>query len=179
MPTVERTVNLEIKEARPIVKDSFIAKGCKVLHEEPHKQIKLRQGSLWGITPKSAKKTITITLEPKGSQTRISASSKLASDWKNITIVGCIFALALAVLCGWMATDLANFSVMHTPSFWSWITTFGGNVNLQATQSLINLAWSLTVFLSAVVLLEIAIASYAHIKLNITAEESLNKIGNT
>src|SRR4030042_237732 len=117
MPAFEQTVSLDIEEAYTKVKDILTAKGCKVLHEEPLKQIKLLQGSLWGIAPNTAKKTLTINFEPQGSQTRLTASSKLASDWKNITVIGCILAVVLIILCVWMATDLIAFTVTHEHSF--------------------------------------------------------------
>jgi hypothetical protein len=61
----------------------------------------LSKGSLWGITPQTAKKTITSTLEAVNGGTIVRCSSKLASDWKNITLIGCAFALFLYVYaCG-------------------------------------------------------------------------------
>lgn len=176
MPALKRTVSLGIEEAYTKVKDILTAKGCKVVNEEPLKQIKLLQGSLWGITPKTAKKTLTINFEPQGSQTRLTASSKLASDWKNITAIGCILAVVLIILCTWMATDLTAFKVTHEHSFWSWIAAVEGNVNLQATQSFVNLALGLAVFLSAIVLLEAVIVGYAHNKINALVEEVFNRL---
>ncbi|MCW4004498.1 MAG: hypothetical protein NWE95_11370 [Candidatus Bathyarchaeota archaeon] len=176
MPTLERTVSLNIDEAYTKLKDNFTAKGYKILSEEPTKQIKFSQGSLWGIAPRTAKKKVIINLEAQGSQTKLSASSNLASDWKNITIIGCILAVALASLCVWMANDLTAFMAERAPSFWSWIVTVEGDVNLQATQSLINLAWGLAVFLSVIVLLEIAIVGYAKNKLYVIAEETFNEL---
>lgn len=178
MPALERTVNLENKEAYTNLKNILAKNSCKILSEQAPKQIKFSQGSLWGITPKTAKKTITINLEPQGAQTHLSASSKLASDWKNITIIGCILAVALASLCVWMANDLTAFMTEHAPSFWSWIVTVDGDVKLQATQSFINLAWGLAVFLSVIVLLEIAIVCYAQNKLQVIAEETFNELEN-
>jgi hypothetical protein len=176
MPALERTVNLEIKEAYSSLKNILAEKNYKILSEQAPKQIKFSQGSLWGITPKTAKKTVTINLEPQESHTRLSASSKLASDWKNITIIGCILAAALAIICVWMANDLTAFLTEHAPSFWSWIVTVEGDVKLQATQSFINLTWGLAVFLSAIVLLEIAIFGYAQNKLYVIAEEAFNEL---
>lgn len=176
MPTLERTVSLNIDEAYTKLKDNFTAKGCKILSEEPPKQIKFSQGSLWGITPKNAKKTVTINLEPQGAQTRLTTFSRLASDWKNITLIGCILAVALASLCVWMANDLTAFMAERTPSFWSWIVTVEGDVNLQTTQFFINLTLGLAVFLSVVILIEIAIVSYATKKLDVLTEETLNHI---
>jgi hypothetical protein len=83
------------------LKVALIKKGCKAISEEPA-QICFKQGSLWGISPKTAKKIVTIKLEPVGDGTQVKCSSKLASDWKNITLIGCALALALMGVCAWM-----------------------------------------------------------------------------
>jgi len=80
-----------------------LRKGCKTLSEKPPNQICFKQGSLWGITPQTAKKTITVNLEPVDEGTRVKCFSKLASDWKNITLIGCALAFFLVGLCVWMA----------------------------------------------------------------------------
>ena len=105
------------------------------------KQILLNQGSLWGISPKTAKKTITVNLEQVDEGTRVRVSSKLSSDWKNITLIGCAFALVLVGLCIWMATDLTTVMATHQNSFWSWLVAVEGNVDLVAAQAFVNLTW--------------------------------------
>jgi hypothetical protein len=172
----ERTVSIKIEEAYADLKAALVEKGCKVLSEEPPRQILVKQGSLWGMSPKTAKKTVDINLASVDSGTRVTCSSKLASDWKNITAVGCALAFVLVGVCLWMATDLGAFMVTHEPSFWSWLVTVEGNVDLQAGQTLVNLTWGLAVFLSVVILLEIAIVVYVHSKINTFAEETLNQI---
>jgi hypothetical protein len=172
----ERTVSLEIEEAYADLKAALVEKGCKILSEEPPRQILVKQGSLWGMSPKTAKKTVDINLASVDSGTRVTCSSKLASDWKNITAVGCVLAFVLVGVCLWMATDLSAFMVTHEPSFWSWLVTVEGNVDLQASQTLVNLTWGLAVFLSVVILLEIAIVVYVYSKINTFAEETLNQI---
>ncbi len=97
MPLLERTVNLKIEEAYPKLKAALVEKGCRVLSEESPKQICFRQGSLWGVLPKTAKKIVKISLQPSDDGARISCSSRLASDWKNnpdrlcIRVSPCVF----------------------------------------------------------------------------------------
>lgn len=81
-------------------------------------QLVVKQGSLWGISPIIAKKTINI-LEASQQKTTVNFSSELASDWKNITIIGCVLALVLMAVCVWMAMDLSEFMVDGNPHFWS------------------------------------------------------------
>ena len=172
----KRTVGLAIEEAYADLKTALVEKGCKILSEEPPRQISVKQGSLWGISPKTAKKTLNIQLAPIDSGTRVTCSSKLASDWKNITAVGCALAVVLVGLCLWMANDLGAFMVTHEPSFWSWLVTVEGNVDLQAGQAFVNLTWGLAVFLSVIIFLEAMIVVYAHTKINTFAEETLKQL---
>ncbi len=172
----ERTVGLEIEEAYADLRAVLVKKGCKVLSEETPRQILVKQGSLWGMSPRTAKKTVNIDLASVDSGTRVTCSSKLASDWKNITAVGCALAFVLVGVCLWMATDLGAFMVTHEPSFWSWLVTIEPNVDLQAGQAFVNLTWGLAVFLSVVILLEIAIVVYVHSKIDIFAEETLKQL---
>jgi hypothetical protein len=173
---LERTVNLEIEQTYSNLKATLVKKGCKVLSEETPRQIIVKQGSLWGISPKTAKKTVNINLTQVDCETHVTCSSKLSSDWKNLTIIGCILAFALVGVYIWMANDLTAFMVTHEQSFWSWIITVDGNVNLQAGQALVNLTWGLAVFLSVTILLEAVIVVYARSKIDTFARETLNQL---
>jgi hypothetical protein len=174
---LERTLNLKIDEAYPKLKAAFEDKGCKVISEEPPNRICFNQGSLWGIAPQTAKKTITVNLEPLGDKTKVKCSSKLSSDWKNITLIGCALALVLVGLCLWMATDLSTFKATLKPGFWSWLVTVGGKGNFVAAQALINLTRALAAFLSVIILLEGVIVIYARSKIDAFTEEVLKKFG--
>jgi hypothetical protein len=172
---LERTVNLKIEEAYPKIKAAFVEGGCKLISEESPKQICFKQGSLWGISPKTAKKTITVNLENCGEKTSIIFFSKLASDWKNITLIGCGLAFVLVGLCVWMATDLTRLTSTNVPGFWGWLVTVNGNVDLLATQALVNLTWGLAGFLSLVIILEAAIVVYVHSRIDLFNEKILNE----
>ena len=173
---LERTVNLEIEKAYADLRAVLVEKGCKVISEESPRQICFKQGSLWGISPKTAKKTVNVNFTPVADGTRISCSSRLASDWKNITLIGCALAFVLVGLCVWMATDLSSFMVTREPDFWSWLVMVGSNVDLVAGQAFVNLTWGLAIFLSAIILLEIAIVIYARSKIDAFTEDALNQL---
>jgi hypothetical protein len=156
----QTTVNLGVEEAYAKAREALIKQGCTVVSEEQTKQLVVRQGSLWGISPRTAKKTITATFKASGDKTDLTYSSKLASDWKNVTIVGCVLAAALVVLCIWMALDLSEFMTTGGPGFWAWLITSGDTVRFNAGQAFVNLAWGLSVFLVIIIAIEAAIYVY-------------------
>jgi hypothetical protein len=172
----ERSVDLNIDEAYEKVKAVLIEKGCSVVSEEPPKQLLVKQGSLWGLSPRTAKKNIKIKFETIDNETSIKYSSKLARDWKNVTLIGCVLAFAIAVLCVWMAMDLGKFMVDGGQSFWSWIIISGDQVEFKAGEAFVNLAYGLTVFLSVIIVLELAIVVYARSKIEWVIEEALSQL---
>jgi hypothetical protein len=169
----EHTVNLKIEEAYAKLKTALAAKGCTVASQTEPTALVVKLGSLWGISPITAKKTINLKLEASEQKTSVNFSSKLASDWKNITIVGCILAFVLPAVCVWMAMDLSAFMVDGNPSFWSWIITVGNTAKFSAGETFVNLALGLAVFLSVVIALEIAIYFNAKAKIELFTEEIL------
>ena len=144
------------------------------MSEEPPRQILVKQGSLWGISPKTAKKLLQFNLTVANSGTKITCSSRLNSDWKNLTIIGCVLAVVLVGICLWIGFDLGTFMATQNPSFWSWIVTINSNVDFQAGQALVNLTRALTVFLIVVILSEIAIAVSVYAGIDRFAEETLD-----
>jgi hypothetical protein len=174
VPLLERRINLEIDEVYTKLKAAIVKKGYKVLHEEQLNKISFKQGSLWGLMPKTAKKNVDLVLEPQESATAIKCASKLSSDWKNVTLVGCVSAFVLVVVCVWMASDLAGVLATGEASFWSWLITVGGRVNSDVGAVFVNLVWGLAGFLSVVITLEIVIVVYVRQKIDVFAAEFLD-----
>ena len=173
---LERSVSLEIEKAYPDLKAILVGKDCRIISEKPPKLILAKQGSLWGLSPRSAKKTIDVTLLQVNSGTKVTCTSRLGSDWKNITVVGCVLAAVLVGLCLWITFDLNAFMVTGKPSFWSWIITVNGNVDFQIGRTLVGLTTALAVFLSAIIFLEIAIVAYVHYRIDEFADEILDSL---
>jgi hypothetical protein len=169
----EKIVGLKIEDAFAKLKEVLFKQGCKVVAEESPTSIAVRQGSLWGITPKTAKKSMRYSLFPHDSGTRITASSSLATSWKNLTVIGSALAVFLAGLCAWIAVDLKAFMATQKASSWSWVATVDGYTDLEKVQMLAGLGRGLALFLSVVIALEVVIALYAHFKINSFAEETL------
>ncbi len=167
IPLPQTTVNFTVEEAYAKAKEALTRQNGTVISEEQPRRLVVGQGSLWGISPRTAKKTVTATFEAAEDKTSISYSSKLASVWKNVTIVGCVLAAALAGLCVWMALDLSAFMATSNPGFWSWLIISGGKVLFSAGDALVNLAWGLSIFLAIIIALEAAI--YVYVGRNIEA----------
>jgi hypothetical protein len=112
-------------------------------------------------------------LSPVDSGTRITVSSSLASDWKNLTIIGSALAILIMALCWWITADLEAFMITQEPSYWSWIVMVDSYLDFQTGQMLVSLTRMLTVFLAIIIALEAVIAVYAHFRINAFAEENL------
>jgi hypothetical protein len=173
----QHTVNLNIEDTYQKLKTALIEAGCKVTSESPPSQLSVQQGSLWGVSSRSAKKNLNLTLEPTGEKTTIKYSSKLSSDWKNITIIGCILAFVLAVVCVWMATDLGAYLSSDNPGFWSWLITTQSGTEVQAGEAFVHLAWGLAAFLFVIIAAEAVVYVYAGAKIETFAAEIMAKLG--
>jgi hypothetical protein len=173
---IERTINLEATQTYADLKAALLKGGCRIIQEEPSTLIIAKQGSLWGISPKAAKKNIQVNIEPEGSHSKVKCSSKLSADWKNVTLVGCIFALLLIIICVWIAIDLNSYAATLNPSFWSWIVSNQGIPNLQVSRAFTLLTGLLAVFLSVVVVIEAVITIRVNTKIDDFTKETLNSL---
>jgi hypothetical protein len=175
-PLLERTVSSKIEKAHAELKALLLQKGCRIVAEEPPTLVSMKQGSLWGISPRTAKKMVTYRLAPLSSGTRITCSSSLASDWKNLTLIGTALAVVVASLCWWIATDLDAFITTQQPSYWSWLVTVDGYIDFQMAQMLAGLTLMLAVFLAIIIAVEMVIAVHVHFRMNVFAEETLSEL---
>jgi hypothetical protein len=173
---VERTVGLEIEKAHAELKALLLEKNCRIITEETPVLISVRQGSLWGISPVTAKKTVTYHLASVEDRTRVTCSSSLASDWKNLTVIGCVLSVVVVALCLWMAADLDALVATQQQGYWSWIATVDGYVDVQTAQMFTGLTRMLAVFLATILAAEVAIVVYVQTKINTFAEETLNAL---
>jgi len=174
----KRTYNLEIDKAYQDLRSSLTGKGCKIISEDPPRHIVAVQGSLWGMSPSTAKKIVDVIFKAADSRTQVTCSSRLSPDWKKLTIVGCALAAVLVGVCLWMAFDLGVFTINGEPNFWSWLATVNGNVDFAVAQDLVNLTKALAFFLIVVIILEIAVAVYAHAKIDRFAQGTFDVLSN-
>jgi hypothetical protein len=173
---VERKVGLEVEKAYAGLKAVLLEKNCRIIAEEAPTLISVRQGSLWGISPVSAKKKVDYRFASVEGGTRVTCSSSLASDWKNLTIVGCVFSVVVVALCLWMAADLDVLVATQQQGYWSWIATVDGYVDVQTAEMFAGLTRMLAVFLAIILAAEGAIVVYVQSKINTFAEETINAL---
>lgn len=171
------TVNLKTKEAFVKLKQLILLNGYLIIKEESPSNLTFEQGSIWGISPRTAKKTVTFNLQELKSDTHITFSSKLAPKWKNLTVGGYAASIFLVFLSLWITLDLENSIITENPSFWSWVATYANTINFIALQSFSNLAKLLFFFIIIVLLVESVIVIYSYLKINIIAKETLNQFG--
>jgi hypothetical protein len=173
---VERTVGLEVEKAYAELKAVLLEKNCRIIAEEAPVLISVRQGSLWGISPVTAKKNVNYRLASIESGTRITCSSSLASDWKNLTVIGCALAVVVVALCLWMAMDLDALVTAQQQSYWSWIATVDGYIDVQTAEMFAGLTRMLAAFLAIILIAEVVVVVYVQFKINTFAEETLNAL---
>jgi hypothetical protein len=173
----ERTIALEVEKAYANLKALSLSKGCRVIADEAPSHLSVSQGSIWGVSPKTAKKVVSYRFSSLDSGTRLTVSSKLASDWKNITIIGCIFSLIMAFLCLWIASDMNALMTTQKSNYWSWIAMTDGYANLQVAQAVAALTGVLAVFLAVVVALEIIVFVYVNSKIDDVAKGYSDSLG--
>ena len=170
---LEKNVSLEIEKAYAELKDFLLKNKCTVIAEEAPTHIVVKEGSLWGISPRNAKKTINYRLISQDSGTQIVSSSSWTMDYKNLTIIGIVSSVFLAILCLWISADLQAYIVTLKHTYWSWLANAQGLINLQRAQLLINLTKILAAFLTLTLTLEAIVIVYAHHRIDMFAEESL------
>lgn len=171
---IKQTFDMETEKVYVGLNASLTQRGSKIIFEESPSHIVAKQGSLWGMSPFTAKKTLDITLERNNNGTQVTCSSKISSDWRNVTIVGCILAGILVGVCLWMTVDLNAFAITGKADYWSWLATVDGALDASAAQSLIKLTEALAAFLSLVIVLEAVITAYVYLGIDKFAQEILN-----
>ena len=151
---IERIVNLTPEKAYEELKNLLLRNNCKIVAEEHSKSIKVEQGSMWGFSPKGAKKRISFHFLPKDSGTRIASVSSLTSDWIILSALGYVVAGIFSPLFWLFAKDLES-SGFDIPSV------------------RINLIKILSILMVATVIIGIIADVYIYAKKDSFAEETL------
>ena len=170
----EKIVRLEIENAYAKLKAHLLKEKGRVIAEEPPASICFEQGSIWGMTPRTAKKRMSYNFSSRDSETRIVASTSLSPDWKELGIVGCVFAVLVAAICWWISVDLTSVLSTHSTSVWSWIVAVNGYIDFQIAPVFIRLTQGLAVFLVIITLLEVAVLLYVWSGKDSFAEDTLD-----
>jgi hypothetical protein len=170
---IMKTVNRQIEQAYFALKGDLEGKGCKITSEQVPNRIVAEQGSLWGTTPKTAKKTLDFNLTATAGGTQITCQSKLSSSWVNLTVIGTVLSIVLVGVCFWISTDIDGFLASRQPSFWSWIVAEGSCVDVASASAFAFLTMGLAFFLIGMVALEVLIAANAQKKVDTLAIDTL------
>jgi hypothetical protein len=165
----EKTKN-EINQTFDKLKTLLANNKYKIVAEEPPYSVTAVQGSIWGTSPKTAKKKTTYTLTQRTQEIRVTSTTHLASDYINMTLVGCVFSVALLFLCFWIALDLQS-SATSGASFWSWLTFTAGQFDANEAAVFIRLTWILVAFLAVSLAVEAFIISRVRSGIGVFAQE--------
>jgi hypothetical protein len=83
-------------------------------------------------------------------------------------------SVVLVGVCLWMSLDLAAFLDTGRFSTWSWIASVGSYVDYDMGQSFVGLTRMLAAFLTVIILSEVAIALYAHSRIDLFTKSVLS-----
>ena len=173
---LERSVCLEIEKAYSELRTILLEKGCRIVSEKPPKQISVKHGSLRGISPRSAKKSISFHIFPRESGARVVSYSSVSSDWANLTLGGNIVAGFVAAVFWWIATDIAALMVDGASGYWTWLAGAFGYPDVQYAFFMINVTKALSIVLVVTIFLEILDAFIVYRKIDTFAVETLDEL---
>ena len=173
---LERSLDLQIETAYSKLRNILLEKDCTIVSEEPQKQILAKHGSLRGVSPRTAKKTVSFQLFPNKAGTRIEAYSSVSSDWANLTIWGSVAAGIVAALFWWIAADMTAFLEDGTSGFWTWLATAFGYPNVQYALFMTNVTKALAFVLFLTIVFEILDFVVVHRKIDTFAAETLDAL---
>ena len=173
---LERHVSLEIEKAYSELKTILLERGCRIICEEPPKQISVRHGSLRGVSPKSAKKLVSYSLSVHERGTRTASCSSVSSDWAHLTLWGNIIAGIVAALFWWIATDIASLVVNGATGYWTWLAGAFGYPDVRYTFFMIDVTKALSIVLVITILLEMLDVFIVYRKIDTFAAETLGEL---
>ena len=94
----EQFVDIEIEKAYSNLRNILLERDCKIVSEEPPNRITAEHGSLRGVSPRNAKKLLSIHNYSHESGTRIGVYSSVSSDWAKLTLWGNIIVGLVAMV---------------------------------------------------------------------------------
>ena len=172
----EKTTKLRPEEAYTLIENALEKNRCKIVERRPLDYLKVKQGSLNGTSPKTAKKQVEFQFFPDGSGTRIVSFSEIATDWAELTVFGNVAAAVIATIFLWIAKDVQAYAENGRSGFWGWLAHAYGYPDLHATMFLVNLTRGLAAFLIAAVAVEVLIVLYVYPRKEVFALEILEAV---
>jgi len=172
----EENVVLGLSDTYVKLKASLLKNGCKILAEEIPTQISIVQGSVWGVSPRAAKKNMIFHLSESEGNTRIFGTSVWTKGYKLLTLVGSVLSAALLLLCAWIFLSISSYVSSFKINYWSWLVRSNGFLDLQKAHLFINLTEVIVVFLAISLIAEIVVVAFALSRIDSFALETLDKL---
>lgn len=172
----EKTIPLPIEETYQKLRNLLLTKGCKIVNEQPPNFAWIKQGSLSGILPKSAKKNIRFELSSSESKTKITAKSDIDSVWTNLTLYGSILATVLAGVLLWAAADMEAYAMTAKSGVWTWLAGAYGYPDVDRVLFTVAVNRDAAFFLILAVVFEVVIAAYVYPRKDAFAKDALNEL---
>lgn len=172
----ETFTSVPIEEAYANLKKILLDNKCKLLVEDWPKSICVRQGSLSGVFPLSAKKVVSFYFYSEGSGTKISCSSQISSDWKNLTLYGSIVAAVMAGMFLWIAFDINCYLANGAKGFWAWLGQWYEVYNVLGGLFMARLMQLLAILLVVMILFEVLIVVYVYPRRNSFGKRVLERM---
>ena len=173
---LEKYIGLKTEKAYQQLKSILVKNDCTIVSEDPPKHILAKQGSLRGISPKSAKKEIRYDLLPDGIGTKIKSCSSISSDWARLTLWGSVMAGILAAVFWWIASDIGTLLEYGTTGYWTWLSRAFGYPNIPYVVFMLNVTRALSIVLAITIIFEIIDGFLVHHKIDAFAAEILDEL---
>ena len=173
---LEKYIGLKTEKAYQQLKSILVKKGCTIVSEDPPKHILVKQASLRGISPKSAKKEIRYDLLPNGLGTKIKSCSSISSDWARLTLWGSVMAGIVATVFWWIASDIGTLLEYGTTGYWAWLARAFGYPNIPYTLFMLNVTRALSIVLAITIIFEIIDGFLVYRKIDTFAAETLDEL---
>ena len=173
---LQSTASYPIEQTYIRLKKILLDSKCKIISEKPPKHICVTQGSLRGILPMSAKKVISFNILKEESGTKIETSSRISTDWKNLTLYGSIIAAVLMVIFIWILIDMNSYFETGRPVVWAWLAQMYGSYGSWGAMFIIRLIQSLAIFLAFTIVFEIIIVIYVYPRKDAFSRQVIEKI---
>lgn len=174
----ESCVNTEINRTFTKLKLLLTKSKCEIVAEKPPTSIEVVHGSIWGMSPKTAKKEIMFKLQEDTTETRVVGIAHLTRDYRNLTIVGYVFSATLMLVCIWIGVDLQYYA-LNGAGFWGWLAWTNGphrHFDPSIAAVFIKLSLGLATFLVGAIAVETIIIVKVKAKIHIFAEEIIRDL---
>ena len=164
-------VKLPLEESIVRLKKLLLEKGAQLIREESD-SITVKQGSIWGVSPTSAKKIIRFEVSTdKTDGTKIVSNSKLSKDYIRFTLLGIVLTVAVMLVCLWISFDLSAVAMDHA-------NFLGGVISssARAFRLLSEVTLLFSVFLAVTLVLESVVIINIHRKIETFVRKILMNI---